>query len=224
MTRAINETPVNAKRDVLQRFSISTAAAQRMNSRMTDPLAEGLDREAIVLFSGGIDSTACIHLLRTQGLDVTGLFIDYSQAALRREEHAVRSVSELLCLPVDYIRMEGFHNLGSGELQGRNALLMSVALFWSRGKNCLIGTGIHSGSGYYDCSSHFLTSMKSLFSAQTDGRVALVSPFEDWTKQDIYDYATTAQLPLDRTYSCENGTVPTCGFCASCRDRKILGC
>lgn len=187
-------------------------------------MIEGSDQEAVVLFSGGIDSTACAHLLRTQGLKVTGLFVDYSQAALTREKEAVRSLSELLALRVHDIRIEGFDHSGSGELEGRNALLLSIALFWSRGKNCVIATGIHSGSGYYDCSARFLGTMKSMFSVQTDGKATLISPFEDWTKQEVYDYAIAERLPLESTYSCESGTVPTCNRCASCRDRKALGC
>ena len=190
----------------------------------SSPVAKDSSQEAVVLFSGGIDSTACVHFLRTQGMKVAGLFIDYSQAALGREKQAVRSISELLSFDVHEIRIDGLDHSGSGEQAGRNALLLSIALFWARGKCPVIATGIHSGSGYYDCSPQFLEAMASLFSDQTDGKASLISPFESWSKQDIYDYATGEKLPLSFTYSCESGTVPTCGRCASCRDRKVLGC
>lgn len=187
-------------------------------------VAAGKSREAVVLFSGGIDSMACVQLLRTQGLVVTGLFVDYAQAAFNCEEKAVASLSALLALKVHKICIEGFKRSESGEQAGRNALLLSTALFWAKEKSCVIATGIHSGSGYFDCSPQFLRTMSELFSAETDGRTGLASPFQDWSKQEIFQYAIREKLPLAATYSCESGTVPTCGHCASCRDRKALGC
>lgn len=180
--------------------------------------------EAIVLFSGGIDSLACIHLLRSRNLTVSGLFVNYSQAAGKQEELAVAMLSQLLSIQVCHLRMDGFGCFSAGELPGRNSLLISAALFASRRRSCLIGMGIHSGTGYYDCSQQYLDSMNMLVSAQSDGHVSIVAPFLNWTKQDIYDYAIAERLPIAHTYSCENGTHPTCGLCASCRDRKVLGC
>ena len=167
---------------------------------------------------------ACVQLLRTQGLKVTGLFVDYAQAALDYEEMAVASLSSLLALEVHKICIAGFKPSAAGEQAGRNALLLSTGLFWARNKRCVIATGIHSGSGYFDCSPQFLRTMSDLFSAQTDGMISLVTPFQHWSKRDIILYATEEKLPLLATYSCETGTVPTCGHCASCRDRKTLGC
>jgi 7-cyano-7-deazaguanine synthase len=31
-------------------------------------------------------------------------------------------------------------------------------------------------------------------------------------------------LPVQLTYSCELGSVPPCGLCLSCADRRALGC
>jgi 7-cyano-7-deazaguanine synthase len=181
-------------------------------------------REAIVLFSGGIDSTACIHLLKEQGFFVRGLFVDYSQAAAHLEEQAVLAISRSLSIVVSSLRLEGLQPSGAGELPGRNSLLISAALFDSGGRSCVIATGIHSGTGYYDCSGPFLNAMNMFVSAQTDGRVSLLSPFATWTKRDIFDYAIKKRISLDSTYSCEAGTAPPCGLCSSCRDREGLRC
>jgi len=181
-------------------------------------------RDAIVLFSGGIDSTACICLLRKQGFLVRGLFVDYSQAAAHHEAEAVLAISRSLSIPVSSLRLEGLQPSNTGELPGRNSLLISAALFDSRGRNCIIATGIHSGTRYYDCSEPYLRAMDTLVSAQTDGRVSLLSPFATWTKRDIFDYAIKERISLDSTYSCEAGTTPPCGLCSSCQDREGLRC
>jgi 7-cyano-7-deazaguanine synthase len=181
-------------------------------------------REAIVLFSGGIDSTACIHLLKARGFNVRGLFVDYSQAAARQEEQAVATLANLLSIAVTTLRVQGLQPSGAGELPGRNSLLISAALFDSQGHRCVIATGIHSGTSYYDCSSQFLNTMNMLVSSQTDGRVSILAPFADWTKRDIFDYAIAENISLSATYSCEAGTVPPCGRCSSCRDREGLRC
>lgn len=181
-------------------------------------------REAIVLFSGGIDSTACVHFLIAQNFVVRGLFVDYSQAAADHERRAVESLAPLLSVPVSIVRIGGLESSGAGELIGRNGLLISAALFASKGRSRTIATGIHAGTGYYDCSERFLNTMNWLAQEQTDGKVSIFNPFSHWNKRDVFDYAVAENLPLDRTYSCENGTLPTCGRCASCRDRAGLLC
>jgi 7-cyano-7-deazaguanine synthase len=103
-------------------------------------------------------------------------------------------------------------------------LLISAAFFASKGRSCTIATGIHAGTAYYDCSEQFLDAMNSLALAQSDGKVSILNPFADWNKRDVFDYAVAENLSLDQTYSCENGTLPSCGQCPSCRDREGLKC
>jgi 7-cyano-7-deazaguanine synthase len=136
----------------------------------------------------------------------------------------VATLKDLLAIEVHSLQIAGLGHLSSGELSGRNLLLISAALFYSKGLESVIATGIHAGTGYYDCSEPFLASVNSLAAAQSDGRVSVVAPFATWLKRDIYDYAYNRALPITQTYSCERGSVPSCGLCASCRDRKELRC
>jgi 7-cyano-7-deazaguanine synthase len=191
---------------------------------MTKPKGRSARGEAIVLFSGGLDSTACVRFLEGSNFNAAGLFVDYGQAALKREERAVAAVAKVLSIRVRRLRIEGFRKSGVGELAGRNSLLISAALVAARGRSCVIGIGVHACTPYYDCSERYLKIMNMLVREQTDGRVSILAPFSGWTKRDIYDYAIGERLPIDRTYSCEKGTLPTCGTCASCQDRGALGC
>jgi 7-cyano-7-deazaguanine synthase len=181
-------------------------------------------QRATVLMSGGIDSTACAHFLRSRGVKVDGLFVDHGQAAAQREDDAVRSICRRLSMPLQSIVLAGTGTHRSGELLGRNGMLLFTALFVTRGESSLLGLGIHGGTPYYDCSPAFIQSIHTLIAEHTDGRVSVVAPFLDWTKRDVYDYFQDAHLPLELTYSCEAGGDGRCGECASCRDRRALGC
>lgn len=179
---------------------------------------------ATVLMSGGLDSAACAHHLLSQGLVVDGIFIDFGQASARPESNAVKTMAEHLNLTVRQVKVTGSHGSGPGELLGRNAFLIFTALFLTGGRAGLIGLGLHAGTPYYDCSGVFIADIGKLVAEHTDGRVSIVAPFMTWTKKDVYDYFVSAGLPVSATYSCETGTEPTCGTCASCRDREALGC
>lgn len=177
---------------------------------------------ATVLMSGGIDSTACIHFLQRKGERPRGLFIDHGQAAADRESQAVAALASQLDIEVDTFHLSGARDLGAGELVGRNAMLIFSALFLTRGRSGLLAIGLHAGTSYYDCSATFLSQSARLVSEQTDGRVSLIAPFIDWSKKDVFDFFKKEHLPLGLTYSCEAGTFPVCGACASCLDREVF--
>jgi 7-cyano-7-deazaguanine synthase len=179
---------------------------------------------ATVLMSGGIDSAACAHFLGSRGMSVDALFIDHGQAAVEREAKAVLALASHLGISVRKARLIGPRSFGTGELTGRNAFLIFTALLLNGGRPGLLGLGLHAGTPYYDCSEAFVAATSQLVAEQTDGRVWIVAPFVTWTKKDVYEYYVSAGLPIHATYSCEAGTEPTCGVCASCRDRRALGC
>ena len=179
---------------------------------------------ATVLLSGGIDSASCAHLLQHSGAEVRALFVDHGQAAAGREAVASAAVAEHLAIPLETCRVSNPRRLGAGELLGRNPMLLFNALFLTQGLTDFIALGLHAGVPYYDCSEAFASSAKRMLGELTDGRVSLVVPFISWTKREVFDYFLTTGLPLASTYSCESGSDPACGICASCRDRKALGC
>ncbi len=178
---------------------------------------------AAVLLSGGLDSAACAHFLKKRGMRVQGVFISYGQASDRIERAAATRIATHLAIPLAKYTVKGGQSFRSGELAGRNAFLISAALFLLPKKPTLLAVGIHAGSPYYDCSQDFLERMGELIRAQTDGRVGLTAPFHEWSKAQLFDYFLTTKIPLRLTYSCESGKRPPCGRCLSCRDRSALG-
>lgn len=183
-----------------------------------------MNNDAIVLLSGGIDSAACAWFLRDNGYSVRGLFVDYGQKAASLEKRGAEALSNALDIALDCVSLSVPAQFGAGEIAGRNAFLVFSALLTSRLRKGVIALGIHSGTTYYDCSTAFAQSVDRLLAEHTDGRVRLSTPFITWSKKNIFDYYKSSKLPIDLTYSCENGQIPTCGTCLSCLDRRMLGC
>jgi len=179
-------------------------------------------KRATVLMSGGIDSAACVRFLKKQSFDVEGIFVDYGQAARVREAEACTAVATYFGIEVHSFSVGGSAPSGAGEIVGRNSLLIGVALFATGGRTGLVSLGIHAGTPYYDCSRSFIHATARLVAEQTDGRVALYTPFADWSKADVYEFFLAERLPLGLTYSCEAGGSGPCGRCASCLDRLML--
>jgi 7-cyano-7-deazaguanine synthase len=127
-------------------------------------------------------------------------------------------------LPLEIISVHGASAFSAGELAARNAFPIFSAIFLVRQRSGLVAIGIHAGTRYFDCSPSFLDSTCRLVSEHFDGGLVVVAPFITWNKGDIFQYFLSAGLPLDLTYSCEAGTEPPCGNCASCQDRRALRC
>ena len=180
--------------------------------------------KAIALMSGGIDSAACAAFLKAQGMKVTAIFIDYGHAAAKCESQAARSIADKLDIEFQHLEFSGPKNSVVGGVAGRNAFLIFAALLASKGQSSVIGLGLHAGTPYYDCSPAFFQIINRLVAEYTDKTVQVVAPFIEWSKRDVFDYFLQSNIGINLTYSCESGTEPRCGQCASCFDRKALGC
>lgn len=200
-----------------------TATTMTVRQRRTRRIKKPTGRSALVLASGGIDSTACIHLLQQRGLEVSALFVDFGQAARIRERTALKRVCRKLYSRFQEITVVAPRRYGPGEVVGRNAFLIFTALMYARPPQGAIALGIHAGTPYFDCSAAFLTSVSRLVEDCTNSQNQVVAPFLTWSKADIVTYACDEGLPIDLTYSCERGRARPCGQCLSCRDRRMLG-
>ncbi|HDZ40861.1 MAG TPA: hypothetical protein ENH59_04180, partial [Bacteroidetes bacterium] len=85
------------------------------------------DKNVLVLFSGGIDSTSCIHYYQKLDYNVIGLFIDYGQPAANQERIAVEKISDILGIDIIKIKSKIALNNKGGFIQGRNLLLFAIS-------------------------------------------------------------------------------------------------
>lgn len=179
---------------------------------------------AVVLLSGGIDSTACIHFLLKRGLKVSALYVDHGQAARVYEARSAREICKYFDIKLQECTVQARRNFVEGELRGRNAFLIFSALLFSPHTNALLAIGIHAGTKYYDCSSEFVDHIRGLVTDYTGGQFGVIAPFLKWTKHEVISYCISEKVPIGLTYSCERGTLEPCGECNSCRDREGLIC
>lgn len=178
--------------------------------------------KAVVLLSGGIDSMACVNFYQQQGYEVDSIFCDYGQPAAKVEYAASKKIAEYFGIPLSIIKTKNIKIPSSGEICGRNALLVFQALCYKGHGTYKIVLGIHDGTGYADCSAQFVRSINRVIDCYSNGTVFLESPLVSWNKAEIIDYCKINKLPLEYTYSCEMGQIPCCGQCLSCMDRKEL--
>ena len=175
-----------------------------------------------VLLSGGIDSTACVHFYRDLGYRVKLLHIQYGQAASVSGLRSSRAVAQFYKLKLLRVNLSRLEPAISGEIPGRNALLLSTGLVSMGARTGLIALGIHAGTRYFDCQSAFVGLWEQLLDGYTDGRIRLGTPFLGWTKSKIWQYCLSNDVPLSLTWSCESRSGRPCGRCLSCKDKEAL--
>lgn len=178
-------------------------------------------KRRLVMLSGGVDSACLLALCAEQGCDTDAVFVEYGQAAAAPEATAAASVAAAFSVNLRQARVD-IGPIPTGEIPGRNALLVHLALALAAHGPVTVLLGIHAGTPYRDCSPAFVEAMQVSLDFHRDGTVQLAAPFATWPKPEVYAYARAASVPLELTYSCESGAIPPCGACPSCRDRELL--
>jgi 7-cyano-7-deazaguanine synthase len=177
--------------------------------------------QVLILTSGGIDSTACINFYQDLGFDIECFFIDYGQKSRIKERESVKKITKFYGTPLDILEINFNQEFSLGEQRGRNGFLIMTTIFAKSDFNGLLSLGLHAGVQYYDCSKRFVNKMDSLITEYFNGQIKIDLPFLEWDKKMIFSYCKDNFVPIDLTYSCENGDEP-CGNCLSCRDRSAL--
>jgi len=180
-------------------------------------------QSAIVLSSGGIDSTACLFYYRELDYNVEALFIDYGHPANPVEHQHIGLLCDRYGIPLSRLKLSGAAKGGQWEIRGRNAFFIVAALIARPAFTGILSLGIHSGSPYYDCGQRFTQLMRNLVTDYTGGTVRLDLPLTDMDKAGIVGFSRSHKVPLELTYSCQVGSLPPCGKCPSCKDRFVLG-
>jgi 7-cyano-7-deazaguanine synthase len=181
-----------------------------------------MEPEVMVLLSGGIDSTACIDFYMEFGRQPCGLFLNYGQPAAAQEMRSATAVARHYAIPLIQLKLQARRPKTPGLIPGRNCFLIAAALMERPPSVSVIAIGIHYGTGYADCSESFLERTQATIDLLEPPRVHLAAPFITWTKADIYAYCYQRRVPIELTYSCEQGGPHPCGQCLSCRDREML--
>ncbi len=187
---------------------------------------------ALLLLSGGMDSTALAALQRPIG----ALFIDYGQRSAPGERLAAAAVGSALEVTVHSLRID-CSPVGAGLLVGderppyapspewwpyRNQLLVTLAASWGlpRGfQSIVIGSVRGDGERHLDGTQGFYESLDRLVSMQ-EGGMNVVAPALGVTTADLVNESGISDQVLVMTHSCDVSPI-ACGFCPSCEKRRI---
>lgn len=179
----------------------------------------------LLLFSGGIDSTALAWSERPDEL----LFVDYGQCSAAGERRAAFAIAEALDLPIS-VREVSFKSMGSGSLVGehnpiatapefwpfRNQMLITIAVMayaTSEPLDVLIGT-VASDVIHPDGRPAFLAAASDLVGLQ--GRYSVRAPASEIDSSVLLQRSTLPSEILGWTFSCHTGEW-ACGQCRGCR-------
>lgn len=200
-------------------------------------------KKAIVLLSGGLDSTTTLYYALDKGYDCQALIFDYGQRH-RREIKSAKTVARHTKVPFHVLRIKlpwkGSSLLdkakkvptkGVGKVipstyvPGRNIIFLSFALSFAESHDAeaiFIGAHTVDYSGYPDCRPEFFRAFQQVINKGTkvSDRVKIIAPLLKMNKAQIIKLGRKLGAPLDQTWSCYQGGVKPCGVCDSCRIRE----
>ncbi|MGR5250902.1 7-cyano-7-deazaguanine synthase QueC [Vibrio astriarenae] len=205
-------------------------------------------KKAVVVFSGGQDSTTCLVQALKQYDEVHAITFDYGQrhkqeievaqnlaASLGVKAHKVMDVGLLNELAISSLTRDDIpvshelqeNGLPNSFVPGRNILFLTLAGIYAYqigAQSVITGVCETDFSGYPDCRDEFVRSMNDALVKGMDRQLDIVTPLmwlnkaETWALADKFD---ALQLVREQTLTCYNGIIGDgCGDCPACHLRS----
>lgn len=206
-------------------------------------------RKAVVVFSGGQDSTTCLVKALKEFDEVHAITFDYGQRhkleievakslanELGVKAHKIMDVGLLNELAISSLTRDDIpvshelqeNGLPNSFVPGRNILFLTLAGIYAYqigAQSVITGVCETDFSGYPDCRDEFVKSMNNALVLGMDRTFDIETPLmwlnkaETWALADQYN---ALQLVREKTLTCYNGIIGDgCGDCPSCELRKI---
>jgi len=202
-----------------------------------------MTKKAILIYSGGMDSTTLLYHLIDKGYDVHALSFYYGQRH-KKELSCARDICNLLQIDHDVINISDIgkylkgssltdniptphghyasENMKVTVVPNRNAIMISIAygIAYSE-KACLVATAVHAGDHfiYHDCRSDFIKSIEKSLQLATDSKISIYAPFLNLSKNEIVKEGKKLHVPYEKTWTCYEGGDIHCGKCGACVER-----
>lgn len=205
-------------------------------------------RKALIVFSGGQDSTTCLFWAKQHFDEVYAVGFRYGQlheievnyaADIAREAGVpydildVRFIGELssaCSLTNDHVEMDR-EQVGTTPpntfVPGRNLFFMSIAAVYARERgimNLVTGVSQTDFSGYPDCRDSFMRSLNVTLNLSMDEQFVIHTPLM-WLNKcqtwELADQLGVFDLVRERTLTCYHGILGDgCGECPACKLRR----
>ncbi|MDR1942307.1 MAG: 7-cyano-7-deazaguanine synthase QueC [Endomicrobium sp.] len=198
------------------------------------------NKKAVVLFSGGLDSTTVLYYALSKGYECSCLLFNYGQRHARELKSAVKIANNLkvphfivklsLAWSNDALTNKNVkvpeNKVAAKEIPvtyvpGRNTLFLSYGLSFAESagaSNIFIGANALDFSGYPDCRPQFIDSYNKLIKS-LGLTIKVQAPLVHMTKARIIKMGIGLKVPYQYTWSCYKGFSKPCGVCDSCKLR-----
>ncbi|GAC91391.1 MULTISPECIES: 7-cyano-7-deazaguanine synthase QueC [Anoxybacillus] len=201
--------------------------------------------KAVVVFSGGQDSTTCLFWAKKHFAEVEAVTFDYNQRH-RLEIDVAASIAKELNVPHTVLDMSLLNQLAPNALtrsdiaieqkegqlpstfvDGRNLLFLSFAAVLAKQKGARhLVTGVCETdfSGYPDCRDVFIKSLNVTLNLAMDYEFVIHTPLMWLNKAETWKLADelgALEFVRNKTLTCYNGIIADgCGECPACVLRK----
>ena len=204
--------------------------------------------KAVLILSGGIDSSTLLYYLLDKGYEVHALTFHYGQKHSKEIEHSkiiaeeaknrgkvnhrvvdISSIHELIsagALTGEESVPKAFY---SEEVQkrtivpNRNMIMLSIAAGYAvkiGAKEVYYAAHKSDYSIYPDCRKEFVKAFDAaVYLANLWTPVEIKAPFVDMTKDEIVELGLKLKVPYELTWSCYEGNERPCLSCGTCLER-----
>jgi 7-cyano-7-deazaguanine synthase len=209
-----------------------------------------MPKKAVILFSGGLDSTTCLAIAKSKGFDCYALSFDFGQkhsvelqaaqkiaVQLGVKDHKILPLSlgqlggsALTDDQIDVPDYTGDGAIPSTYVPARNTVFLSIALGWAEilgARDIFIGANDVDYSGYPDCRPEYLQAFETLANLATKAGVEgesfhIQAPLLKLSKKEIIKEGLKLNIDYSTTISCYRADKEgrACGKCDSCVHRK----
>jgi 7-cyano-7-deazaguanine synthase len=212
-------------------------------------LKDSASSKALVIFSGGLDSTVCLYIAKNEYSNVEAISFHYNQkhkiellkakkiAKKLEVTHTIINLPSQIFLGSSLIDKDikvpkkslNKNKLPNTYVPGRNILFLSMAVSYAESRNIgniLIGVNALDYSGYPDCRPDFINSFQTMVNLGIRGnnnkiKIKILTPLLSLTKKEIVILADKLNVPINLTHSCYDPIRgKPCGDCDSCILRK----
>tara|TARA_Y100000768_G_scaffold380683_1_gene358165 strand:+ start:607 stop:1293 length:687 start_codon:yes stop_codon:yes gene_type:complete len=204
---------------------------------------------AIVLFSGGLDSTTTLMIAKSLNFNIIALTINYKQrhiSELDASKHILNDYPDIkhIVFDVNLSKIGGsaltdstidVPDMSSDEIPvtyvpARNTIFLSIAAAYAERfdiADIFIGVNAIDYSGYPDCRPEFITSFEDMInlgtkSGVTGKKITIHAPLVKMKKHEIILSGVKHGVDYSKTLSCYNPSDGglACNSCDACHFRK----